>query len=202
MKIIPNTEFVEKTYDKTIATIEKEIGTARGVKGLIEELGNRYALAPASSRKIYYSSFPGGLAFHNLHMHFWMKKLVRDLGILKEINDTSVAVVSFLHELGKVGDRNQDYYIPQESKWHMDNGIFYEINPDLQYMRTPHRSVWLAQDFGIRLTQDEYLAIMLYETKEEEVPYKYKMPALARVTQMAYQWSTQAEKKNEILWPG
>jgi hypothetical protein len=200
MKIAPNEDFMVKNYDKTVETIKKTLGSARGVLKLIdEELTERYASAPASSKREYYSSFPGGLAFHNLHMYFWMKKFSHDLGV--NAHETSLLTVALLHEIGKVGDLKEDYYLPLNSDWHYKRGTYYEINPKLQYMRIPHRSLFLAQQNGIELSREEYLAILLHEAKEEESAYKFKLPPLARVTQFAYQWSTQVEKENQVLWP-
>lgn len=196
MKIAPDLDFVKKNYDKTIELLHEQ---GSPLESLVDSLGERYALAPASSKKEFYSSFPGGLAFHNLHMYFWMKKFVQSLGVAAD--PLELLNISILHELGKVGDEKEDYYIPIESDWHRERGIFYEINPKIQFMRTPHRSLYWAQQSGVTLSQDVYMSVLLYEGRQEDSVYKYKQPSLSTATQFAHHYSTHLEKKNEVFWP-
>jgi hypothetical protein len=203
MKIVPNEEFVKDNYDRTIDTF-KEIATEKDhpLFLLLDGMGERYALCPATSRKEYYSSFPGGLAYHNLHMFFWMKKFTEIIAP-KQFSDGQLFEISILHEIGKLGDLEHEYYLPKNSDWHMKNGIFYEVNPKIQFMRIPDRSLYLAQEYyssGRKcLTPSSYLSILLHEGREEG--YQYKLPKLATITQFAYKYSTQLEKANEVCWP-
>jgi hypothetical protein len=196
-KIKPDEEFIKKNYETTIKLIEEA-----SLGGLIDGLGERYAICPASSRKEYYSSFPGGLAYHNLFVRFWMQKFA-DLMAPGEITPQSITKLSLLHEIGKVGTTEEDYYTPQESDWHRERGIYYEVNPNLQYMKIPQRSLFLAQQHLIPLTQDEYLAILLHDGQHDEAnkAYKFKEPKLAVVLQTAVQWARKLEKENTVLWP-
>ena len=46
------------------------------------------------------------------------------------------------HDLGKVGDLDKDYYIPQDSEWHRKNrGEIFKHNPKLQYMTVTDRAI-------------------------------------------------------------
>ena len=66
------------------------------------------------------------------------------------------------HDLGKVGDLEHDYYIPQDSDWHRKNqGAIYKHNPQLQYMKVPDRGLWLLQHYGVKVSDKEYLGIKL-----------------------------------------
>jgi hypothetical protein len=115
-------------------------------------------------------------------------------------NPTSLMKVALLHCVGKVGTMTEDYYLPQSSQWHKDRGMLYEINPDIQYMKIPQRSLFLAQEAGIKLTQDEYLAIQLSDGQYDDSnsSYKYKEPKLALVLQNAVQWARKLEKENTV----
>lgn len=207
MRIIPDADFVKSNYDRTIEVV-KTIDPGHPLLPFLDEMGERYALCPATTRKEYYSSFPGGLAFHNLHMWFWMKKFA-DTIAPGEFSDEAMISVSILHEIGKLGDFEHEYYLPKESDWHRKQGIYYEVNPDIQFMRIPDRSLYLAQRVYSReqrnLSQDQYLAILLHEVAEitgrREEGYHYKLPLLATVTQFAYRYSTQLEKQNQVNWP-
>ena len=73
-----------------------------------------------------------------------------------------VIFVAIHHDLGKIGDKENDYYVPNESEWHRKNqGKIYNHNPKLQYMTVPDRAIWLLNQFGIKLTEAEYLGIKL-----------------------------------------
>ena len=54
------------------------------------------------------------------------------------------------HDLGKVGDMENDYYIPQESEWHRKNrGEIFTHNGALQYMTVTDRAIFLLNQFQI-----------------------------------------------------
>lgn len=204
MKIIPDEKFITSNYDKTIKLVEKtfvEIGDPLLL--MLDSVANRYAMCPATTRKEYYSSFPGGLAFHNLHMYHWMQKFAGMMST--EDFSQSLVKISIMHEIGKLGDVENEYYLEQNSKWHRDRGMYYEVNPDIQFMKIPDRSLYLAQKFGIALNKDEYLSILLHDVVEvsgrREEAYHYKVPKLATITQFAYRYSTQLEKANQVNWP-
>ena len=67
------------------------------------------------------------------------------------------------HDLGKVGSMTDDYYIPNDSKWHVERGQIYKINPILQFMKVPDRSIFLLHQNNIEVSENEYLAIKLHD---------------------------------------
>jgi hypothetical protein len=80
------------------------------------------------------------------------------------------------HDLGKVGDDEMDYYIPNESEWHRKNqGKIYTPNPKLQYMNVSDRSLWLLQKFDVKLNQTEYIGLKLADGMYEEGNKQYYM---------------------------
>ena len=70
-------------------------------------------------------------------------------------------------------------------------------------MKVPHRSLFLAQKYGIELTQDEYLAVLLSDNQADDAnsTYKYKEPSLAISLRYAIHWATQVAKQKEVKWP-
>ena len=80
------------------------------------------------------------------------------------------------HDLGKVGDLEHDYYIPQDSDWHRKNrGEIYKHNPSLQYMKVPDRGLWLLQHYGVKVTDKEYIGIKLTDGMYDEANKAYLM---------------------------
>lgn len=195
--IKPDQEFILNNYKKTLNVIKDP-----NLSSLLQDYEERYMLCPASRQSSYYSAFPGGLAYHNLFVLFWAKKFCKFLSV-KDLSEDSIVKVSILHEIGKLGTLQESYFIPQKSSWHREKGIYYEINPNISFMKIPHRSLFWAQKYKISLTQDEYLAILLNNDyyNEENIYYKYKESQFVLLFQQATQWARKLEKENNILWP-
>jgi hypothetical protein len=101
---------------------------------------------------------PGGLVEHSLNTFKIARKLVEVAGT--SINTESLAVVCLLHEIGKIGDDEKDYFVAQDSSWHRERGQVYTYNPDLPKMTHEHRTLFLLQANGINLSMDEWIAIL------------------------------------------
>lgn len=188
-------EIIEKNWDRFYSLLDKLGDRAPQAKALVEHLGERLALAPASSRKDFHNCFPGGLVDHSLRVLGNALKLTKAFGWTVEKD--SLIIGCLFHDLGKVGGLEEDYYIVEESDWHRDKlGKMYKHNPNLEYMTVPDRGVWLCQHFGLQLKHDEFLAIKLNDGMyaEENRMYGMKEPALAVIVHMADLISTKQEK--------
>ena len=188
-------EQIAENFDKYRSLCEKLGDRAESALVLVDSLGERLALCPASSRKDYHSAFPGGLVDHSLRVLTNALKLSKAMGW--ELSRESLIIGCLFHDLGKVGDHQTDYYVPQDSEWHRDKlGEMYKHNKSLQYMTVPDRGVWLCQHFGLKLTQDEWLSIKLNDGQyaEENALYKMKEPQLVDAVHMADLISTKQEK--------
>jgi hypothetical protein len=78
------------------------------------------------------------------------------------------------HDLGKIGSMEKDYYIPNPSDWHVKNqGKIYINDPDLMHMTVPDRSLFLLQQAGVPVTENEYIAIKCHDGlfADENKPY-------------------------------
>jgi hypothetical protein len=166
------------------------------------DFGEKYMLAPSSTKKEFYGAYPGGLCYHNLNVMKWLGKFA-NLMAKDEFSLETFITIAILHEIGKVGDKNNDYYLPTTSEWHRTKGIFYEINSNIGYMRINHKSLFMAQEYEIKLTQDEYLSIFLngeqYSLDNEN--YQFKEPLLAKILRFADQYAIFLEKEHEVKFP-
>ena len=127
---------------------------------MLESLGERLSTCPASSRLDQYSAFPGGLIQHSLDVTSTMRKIneSHDLGL----STSSILRVGLLHDIGKVGSTDQDYFILQDSDWHREKlGQMFKFNENLSRMSVSHRSLCLIQQFGITLEPEEWIAIQI-----------------------------------------
>ena len=188
-------EDIASNYDKFRSFMEKLGDRSEPALALVDHLGERLALCPASSRKEYHAAFPGGLVDHSLRVLGNAMRLVK--GFSWDISKESLIIGCLLHDIGKVGDHENDYYLPQTDGWRNEKlGEMYTHNKGMQYMTVPHRGVWLCQHFGLKLSQAEFLAIMLNDGQYDETnaPYKMKEPMLADVVHLADYISTKQEK--------
>ena len=153
---------------------------------LLDDLGERLVMCPSSPREDQYGAYPGGLIEHSLKVCATMRTLNKSLEF--ELPVASILKVGLLHDLGKLGDLEKDYFVNQDSDWHREKlGQFYKFNEDLNKMSVSHRTLYLLQHFGITLTNDEWLAIQLAPGShfEENRFYVGHEPSLALLLQQA-----------------
>ena len=189
-------EKIKENYDKFEALCSKLGDRSEPVLALLQHLGDRLALCPASARLEHHSCFPGGLVDHSLRV------LQNAYNLMKVYNcqfsKESVIISCLFHDLGKVGDEDNDYYVPNKSDWHRDKGMLYEYNEKISYMSVPHRSVYLMQKFGVLLSKEEFLSILLNDGQYIEANKTYAMrePVLSMIVHQADAYSTMWEKLN------
>jgi hypothetical protein len=149
--------------------IEKYIsGTRKEVLiKMYEELSDRVLTAPASSHSTRHNCFPGGYIDHvnrvvktaiNLYSVWTDAGAATHKYTLEE-----VVFAAINHDLGKVGSRTHEYYVPNDSDWHVKRGQIYKISDKLTFMKVPDRSLFTLQEFGIAVSENEYLAIKLHD---------------------------------------
>jgi len=193
-------EQIEQNYNKFRSLCEKLGDRSEFALRLVDSLGEKLALCPASSRMDYHLAIPGGLVDHSLRVlqNALLYTKTFDWSIPKD----SLIIACLFHDIGKLGlpDNNGnfvDYYVPQESDWHREKlGEMYKHNKELAYMKTPQRSVFLCQYFGLSLKTNEYLAILLNDgfSLDDNKSYCLKEPLLAHVVMNADYISTRQEK--------
>lgn len=197
--IIPDEAFIKKNYEKTISLIETTVVSDRKQKilDLFSFFDTRYAVAPASQNRSYYSAFQGGLAYHNLNILQWVGRFA-SLMAKDEFSNETLLVVSLLHSIGVLGTLDKEYFLPQTNKWKKDQGALFEINEDISFVKIPHRSLFLLQRLEVKLTEDEYLAILLQDGQGDETNrhYNFKEPKLAQILQFAKATAIKQERDN------
>lgn len=139
---------------------------------------DRMTLAPASGINYYHNCFPGGYIDHVLRVIDCAKDLY-ELWSAKGANVEGYTYEELIfsamhHDLGKVGDMDNDYYVPNKSEWHRKNqGKIYEHNPKLHFMNVSDRSIWLLNQFNIKMSVNELLGIKLADGMYEESNIRY-----------------------------
>ena len=191
-------EKIDENWKKVLSLLEKTGERSKHALHLANSLDERLALCPASSKRDFHNAFPGGLVDHSLRVLNNAVKLTAGFGW--KVPKESLIISCLFHDLGKVGDHEKDYYVPQTDQWRIERlGEMYTYNDKAQYMSVPQRGVFLCQHFGLQLTQDETLAILLNDgfILEENKKYCLKEPLLAHVVMTADYISTRQEKNAE-----
>ena len=139
----------------------------------------RMVLAPASGKEHFHNAMVGGYVAHVLHViesALQVKSLWEQNGGKIDFTDEELIFAAMHHDLGKVGDLEEDYYIPQDSDWHRKNqGSIFKHNPKLQYMSVTDRAIFLLGHFQIPMTEWEYIGLRLTDGMYEEANKTYYM---------------------------
>lgn len=140
---------------------------------------DRLILMPASTKISYHNCFPGGYIDHVnrvIEGALGMFLVWEKMGV--EVNFTLEELVfsAMNHDLGKMGTKDQEAYLPNSSQWHKDNrGELYEFNTKIAFMSVPDRSLYLLTQHGINFSENEFLAIKLHDGIYEEANKPYLM---------------------------
>lgn len=132
-----------------------------GLNTLLEEMGERLAMCPNALKTEYSGCYPGGLVDCSLRITASMRKINDTLDESNRLPTASLLKVGLLHDLGKVGDTEQDHFLDQDSDWHREKlGQLYKYNESLPKMTYAHRTLFLLQHYGVKLDVLEWEAIL------------------------------------------
>ena len=172
-------EEIQNNWDKLIDTIEGFISDDRKPQLLkfYDDFKERMMFAPASAKGHYHNAMPGGYVEHILHIishSLELKQIWEKNGAMINFTDEELVFAAMHHDLGKIGDLENEYYIPQTSDWHRKNqGAIFKHNGDLHFMTVTDRAVFLLQHFKIPMTELEYLGLRLTDGMYEEANKNY-----------------------------
>ena len=173
-QIIENWENLMKLIEDTFDGERKE-----KLLAMYKYFEDRMSIAPASGKAHYHNAMVGGYVEHVLHVvncSLKIKKLWEEDGATINFTDEELIFAGMHHDLGKVGDLEEDYYIPQDSDWHRKNqGSIFKHNPKLQYMSVTDRAIFLLGHFQIPMTEWEYIGLRLTDGMYEEANKTYYM---------------------------
>jgi len=166
-------------YKVLVAIVEKEFPPERAdnIKRLFADFEEEMILAPASGVEFFHNCFPGGYVAHVLDvinasvmlLELWMKA-----GFVPNFTTEELIFSALFHDFGKLGDGTKPYYIAEKSEWHRKNmSRFYKINESLPHMDVTDRAIFILQQYGIKLTQNEWYGIKLADGLYNDMNKKY-----------------------------
>ena len=137
----------------------------------------RVILMPAAHKKEYHNSFPGGYVEHvNRVVRCALKQyeLWKEEGADMSTFTLEELVFSAInHDLGKMGDEENESYIPQTDQWRKDKlGEDYMFNTKVAFASVPDRGLFMLQSHGVVYTFNEMLAIQTHDGLYDEANKK------------------------------
>ncbi len=173
-------EQIQENWDIFISNIENHITGDR--KQALLDFYNKYQervmLMPAAHKKEYHNAFPGGYVEHvNRVVRCALKqaKLWEEEGCDMSTFTTEELVFSAInHDLGKMGDEENESYIPQDDKWRREKlGEDYKFNNKVPFSSVPDRGLFMLQSHGVIYTFNEMLAIQTHDGLYDVANEKY-----------------------------
>lgn len=183
---------IEQT--KIVANTKKYFETATKLGFMNNELmvflGEAFIKAPASSMLDFHNAFEGGLIDHLLRVANYAIRINNSLPDDEKVDQNSLLKVCLLHQIGKA-----NLYKPCTSEWHRKNqGKMYEFNEDLVSMRVSERSLYYALSHGVKLTEEEFSAIMFFDKTDDKMS-EYHNSMLGELLKMGNILAIKTSKK-------
>ena len=174
-------EQLEQGYNQFIKIINKYFTGERLEKLLFmyseNELGGNLMLSPASGNKGFHNAYDGGYIDHIFNVcknAIKVKELFVSAGGKIDFTDDELIFAALHHDLGKLGIKGELHYVPNDSKWHIENrGEFYKRNPNVTFMSITDRTFFTLNHYGITYNEKEYFGIKLTDGMFDEDNEKY-----------------------------
>jgi hypothetical protein len=173
-------EQIQSNWEIFLNNIEVHISGNRGEQLLnfYKRYEDRIIMMPAAHKKEYHSAFPGGYVDHvNRVVRCALKQY--DLWASEGCDMTTFTKEELVfsainHDLGKMGDKDHEAYIPQTDQWRKDKlGEDYMFNKKLAFCSVPDRGLFLLQQHDISYTFNEMVAIQTHDGLYDAANEKY-----------------------------
>ena len=170
---------IKENYEKFRKLINQTFEGERLEKlnKMYDALEDRIVLTPASSTEHFHNAFAGGYIDHILRVTFNAVKiydLYKELGMPLGFDKQTLIFTALHHDLGKVGNHEENWYIPNDSQWHIENqGKIYKTSSNMHWMNLNDRTMWLLNHYGITITEEEYIGIKLTDGLYDENNKEY-----------------------------
>ena len=174
-------EQLEQSYNQFIKILNKYFTGERLEKLLFmyseDELGGNLMLSPASGNKGFHNAYDGGYIDHIFNVcknAMKVKDLFVSAGGKIDFTDEELIFAALHHDLGKLGIKGQLHYVPNDSKWHIENrGQYYKRNENITFMSITDRTFFTLNQYGISYNEKEYFGIKLTDGMFDEDNEKY-----------------------------
>jgi hypothetical protein len=161
-------------------------------KELEDFLGDDLYTSPASTTLSMVGCYPGGLLNHTIKA---CKYAIKINDILPEgLKQTPISIVKsvFLSQIGKVF-----MFCLTENEYQKKRGQMYDFCDDTIRLRVGERSIYYATKYGVRLTEEEYQAILNLDKDDEDKMAKYFSSPLTQIIKWGFELAIMEEKNGK-----
>jgi len=174
-------EQIQDNWNEFLSFITEYISEPRAseLTAFYNKYAERIMMMPASHKKEYHNAFPGGYVEHVnrvIKVALKINDVWEEFGVDKNYTIEELVFSAMNHDLGKMGDEQNESYIPQTDQWRRDKlGEDYTFNTKLEFMSVPDRGLYLLTSHGITYSKNEWLAIKLHDGLYDEANKPYLM---------------------------
>lgn len=199
---------IQNNWTKFKEIIDTEFDGERKEKlnEMYDYFEERMIMAPASGREHFHNAFPGGYVDHVLNVINGAVKLMElweAAGNIINFTREELIFSAMHHDLYKVGDMYNDYYVVNDSQWHREHqGLIYKFNEKLMHNSSFWRTLYLLSQFGIKYTEFEQIGMLcadgMYAVETETVLKQHELARQIRtnlpiIIHHADMWATRLE---------
>ena len=178
-------EKIQSNWDRYVSEIKTNISKERTdiLIPFMEKYQDRMMMMPAAAKNWHHSAFAGGYVDHVLRVYDCANELFKTWnkmgGDISTYTIEEMHFVALFHDLGKMGQQEGEYYQPNDSQWHIDKlGQIYKFNTDIPAMKIPERSLFLLQEIGVKVSQNEFIGIKIHDGLYDESNKFYFMSGM------------------------
>ena len=147
---------------------------------MYDEFEDRLIFMPASSMEHFHNAFAGGYVDHVLRVMDCALTLHNTWTVMgadmSGYTEEELMFAAMHHDLGKAGfpgDGNEVYQV-ETSDWHRKNqGKLYKSNANIPFAMVPDLSIWLLQEYDIKMSWTEYQAIKIHDGMYDDANKPY-----------------------------
>ena len=157
---------------------------------MYDDFEDRMAMMPASSVAHFHNAFAGGYVDHVLRVIACAEELYASWSKMgADMSGYTMEELQFAamhHDLGKAGfpgDGNEVYQV-ETSDWHRKNqNKMYRHNENIPFTMVPDLSIWLLQEYDVKMSWTEYQAIKIHDGMYDDAnkPYFVARSAQAKL---------------------
>jgi hypothetical protein len=157
---------------------------------MYDDFEDRIIMMPASSIAHFHNAFAGGYVDHILRVMDCAKSLyVAWKAMGSDMSGYTMEELMFAamhHDLGKIGfpGEGNEVYQVETSDWHRKNqNKMYKHNENIPFSMVPDLSIWLLQEYDVKMSWNEYQAIKIHDGMYDDAnkPYYVARSAQAKL---------------------
>jgi len=168
------------------------------IEHMINVIGERLLMSSYTLRKDEPYCGPGGVIKFAVDSFKIASKMANSFKTeMPDISKKTIAMITLLFPIGRIGDLENNLFIEQKSDWHRDKlGQLYDWNSKCPKMSAQHRTLNLLQYFGVKLEYDEMLGIICSGGMhlEENKFYLHSLPFVTHLCVHAIDLTYEKEK--------